>query len=81
MNSNINVKKSGSRFRLFNNNDPCGMRFYKGDGDKAPWPFTGNDNWMTWKLKRDAELAASKLQKYLNTRQAQLQGKQKHNSE
>lgn len=68
----INVRKIGKSHVLFDKDYICGLRLFKGDGDGALWPFTGNTTWMRYDKKTDADKAAVKLQKYLDVREGQL---------
>lgn len=67
----INVRKVGRNFRLFNHDAVAGARLNKGDSlKKAPktvWPFKGDD-WHTHSTKAAADTAAAKLQDYLDKR-------------
>ena len=66
------IRKERYEFALFNNGEICGDRLYKGTDTKDPrqqWPFR-TTNWMFYKTKAAAEIAASKLQSYLDHREA-----------
>lgn len=62
-------------FRLFNEAAgmaPCGDRLFKGEDNKDPkqqWPFKPGEDWTRYTNQADADMAAKKLQDYLEARQ------------
>jgi hypothetical protein len=61
----INVRPEGARWRLYNYDAPAGDRLIK----SRPFPFT-KDNWKIHDTEREANVAAKRLQKYLDAHES-----------
>lgn len=72
------VNGKDRKFVLLNNGLVCGDRLFKGNDAKNPngqWPFGNKDGWMYFTKKPDANIAAGKLQTYLDIREKVLRTK------
>lgn len=68
----ISFYKDAKGFHLRDNGQVCGMRLFKGEDEKAPWPFGRLPNWPDHKTRADAMKATIRLQEYLDRRTSHL---------